>query len=158
MVSRGNLFADDRDLADEACEGGRGDILHFVGRKFACVVIVQMTCKDRGNAAFLGFDEGQEFLGCIVRAVERAADGHVTAPPGRLAVRREHLGADGQMQHHQNRLALRDDRLQLFDLLGREAVGRITDTDDHEFTGDEIDKFVKKTLKKLEFTLGAELR
>ena len=30
--------------------------------------------------------------------------------------------------------------------------------DDHEFTGDEIDKFVKKTLKKLEFTLGAELR
>ncbi|MGM9624590.1 MAG: phenylalanine--tRNA ligase subunit beta [Eubacteriales bacterium] len=38
------------------------------------------------------------------------------------------------------------------------AFNLVFTPDDHEFSGDEIDKYVKKTLKKLEFTLGAALR
>ena len=58
-------------------------------------------------------------------------------------------------------------KVSLFDVYRGKQIGEgkksmafnvIFTPDDHEFTGDEIDKFVKKTLKKLEFTLGAELR
>ena len=58
-------------------------------------------------------------------------------------------------------------KVTLFDVYRGQQIGEgkksmafnvVFTPDDHEFTGDEIDKFVKKTLKKLEFTLGAELR
>ncbi len=58
-------------------------------------------------------------------------------------------------------------KVTLFDVYRGKQIGEgkksmafnvIFTPDDHEFTGDEIDKYVQKTLKKLAFTLGAELR
>ena len=57
--------------------------------------------------------------------------------------------------------------VKLFDVYRSEQIGAgkksmafnlIFTPDDHEFTGEEIDKAVEKILRKLSFTLGAEIR